>query len=117
MPSRHGSANRFAVLRSVLNRWGPGISPRPALPIVYCAGNENTEVSNQWSSDWDPVIGFLLTFGAERLLPHTHVFAARVGDRLGPLWNVVIPLNSQPPMMLARMPFDSHFRPGPNGVW
>src|SRR4051794_22933682 len=108
MPSRHGRANRFPVLRSVLNRWGPVISPRPALPIVYCAGNENTEVSNQWSSDCVPVMGSPLTFGAERLLPHTQVFVARAGDKLGPLWNVVIPLNSQPPIMFARTPFDSH---------
>src|SRR5260370_581975 len=38
IPSRHGRANRFPVFRSVLNRWGPVISPRPAFPTVYCAG-------------------------------------------------------------------------------
>src|SRR3954454_10923529 len=108
MPSRHGKAKRLATFISVLNKCGPLIRPRPALPIVYCAGNENTEVSNQFPSDCDPVIGFPLTFGAERLFPQTQVFVARPGESVGPLWKVVMPLNSQPPIAWARTPWVSH---------
>src|SRR6185295_8147720 len=90
---------------------------RGALPNVFGAGDENTDVSNHCTPDPIPpsTVGVPLTSGRCVLSGAFNValdIVMPIGD---PVWYWKMPLTCQPPRIWLATPSRSHFRSGPHG--